>query len=140
MSTDKTQIGLTPQAKDILDEVVNSGAFEDGQAAVRFSIAVAITEGVQPGRAEGASTGWHTRGLDPEGELAALVTSLFPEASAEPYRTLEHFMNEGLRLIGDRTKSISIDGDKHARRLSDIVKLVDPVEDSSATGSGSAAS
>lgn len=140
MITDKTQIGLTPLAKDVLDEVVNSGAFEDGQAAVRFAVAVAITEGVQPGRAEGASTTWHTRGLDPDGEFAALVTSLFPEVSAEPYRTLEHFMNEGLRLIGDRTKSISVEGDKRARRLSDIVKLMDATETSPGVGSGSAAS
>lgn len=125
MSVDKRQIGLAAFAKDVLDELMNADVFENRKAAAKFAIAVAVNAGVELGRAEGASTSWHVGDLDPEGELAALVSALYPEAESEPYRVVEHLINEGFRIIGENTRTVLINEGVRARRLSDLVTLVD---------------
>lgn len=127
MNSDKRQIGLTPSAKEVLDEMVNADAFENGKAAAKFAVAIAVNAGIEAGRAEGASTTWHVGDLDSDGELAALVSALYPDAEGEPYRVVEHLVNEGLRLIQASTRTATISEGKRARRLPDLMALIDGV-------------
>ena len=61
----------------------------------------------------------------PSGEMAALVSAVYPEVEDEPYRQVEYLLNRGFELIGDRTTTISAADDQIARRLSDLVDLLD---------------
>ena len=114
MKTDIKTIGLTPEADQVAERLKNIGAFKEKQDAARFAIAVAINEGVSPGRTEGTDTRYASHSFD-NGELAALVATLYPDSRKVPFRTIEHLMNQGLLLIDN----------KGVERLSDIVELMD---------------
>jgi len=114
MKTDIKTIGLTPEADQVAERLKNIGAFKEKQDAARFAIAVAINEGVPPGRTEGTDTRYASNSFD-DGELAALVSVLYPNARDQPFRTIEHLMNRGLLLVGE----------KGVERVSDLMEIMD---------------
>jgi hypothetical protein len=124
MSTDKRQLGLNPSAQRVSEELVSSGLFKDGIATGRFGLAVAVREEVEVGRAEGTTTKWHTGDLDPTGEMAAVVGAIYPSCQEEPYRQVEYLINRGLEIIGDRTRAETTAEGKTARRLPDVMALL----------------
>lgn len=98
---DKVTIGLTSNNRKIMDALYERGWFKDGMDIAKLAVAVAINSGVKPDKAEGAETIWNVGSFDSRGELKDLVSVLFPDTRNTPYRAIEHFMNVGMRILGD---------------------------------------
>jgi hypothetical protein len=91
-----TTIGLTDESKSTIEEV--KPYFNEQLDASRFAMALAIEEGLEPGRSKNASTVWNVGSFDPDGEYRDLINALYPEVE-RPYKTIEYFINEGLTMI-----------------------------------------
>jgi hypothetical protein len=89
---------VTPANDETLRELVEAGAFASELDAAKFAMSIAIDRGTLQGMTEGASTKWNVGTVDPDQSLRAIIESIYPDVT-EPYRLIEFFMNEGLRLI-----------------------------------------
>lgn len=98
MSADKKTVGITSGNERTLDALVTAGQFGSEVEAAKFAMAHAIEQGVARGVSEGAGTKWNVGSVDADGGLRAVVEALFPD-EPQPYRLIEHLMNEGLRLL-----------------------------------------
>jgi len=103
MSADKRTIGITSSNERVLSALVAAGQFGSEIEAAKFAMAHAIEHGVERGTIEGAGTKWNVGSVDADGSLKAVVEALFPD-EVQPYRLVEHLMNEGLKLFdkGDK--------------------------------------
>lgn len=101
MSDDKRTIGITAANAPVLDALVKDGHFGSELEAAKFAMAHAARSGVPVGQAEGAGTKWNVGTVDGDGSLRAVVEALYPDAS-EPYRLVEHLINEGLKMLAGR--------------------------------------
>jgi hypothetical protein len=101
VSTDKNTIGLTPNNKEVVAQMVDAGYFKEDKDAAKFALAWAIREGknVEPGMVAGATTVWNIGSFDPDGELRSVLSALFN--SDTPYRLVEQYVNFGLSIIGE---------------------------------------
>lgn len=98
MSEYKTTIGLTPENKVVMDQIM--GHFNEQMDAARFAMALAIKSGEEPGEAENADTVWNVGSFDSNGEIRDLIQAMFPENDS-PYRSAEYFINKGLQHVDD---------------------------------------
>jgi len=96
--SDKIQIGVTKENNAVLERIEEMGLFAKQHDIASFAMAYAIREGVMPGVVSNSDTKWHTKGLDPNGEMAAAVVALFPGVDA-PYRAIESLINSGLQKL-----------------------------------------
>jgi hypothetical protein len=96
--SDKKTIGVASANEASLASVIQAGNFGSELDAAKFAMAHAISQGVEPGTTEGASTKWNIGTVDASGSLRALIESIYGE-TAEPYRLIEHLINEGLRRL-----------------------------------------
>jgi hypothetical protein len=94
--SDKKTIGVTGSNERVLAALVSAGLFGSEVEAAKFAMAYAIDQGAERGTAEGVGTKWNVGSVDSDGALRSVIQALFPEES-QPYRLIEHFMNEGLR-------------------------------------------
>lgn len=113
MTTDKKTIGLTPEARAVLDKLAQSGYFQDQMAAAKFAMSYAINAGLS-GSPEGADTTWNVGSFDSDGEMRNIIPALCG-GTETPYRTVEQLINLGLAAIGKRIED--------ARRI-DLVDLM----------------
>ena len=97
-TADKRTLGVTRGNERPLATLVEAGAFSSELDAARFAMAHAIDRGVTKGTTEGTSTKWNVGTFDGDGSLRLLVEAIYGE-TAEPYRLVEHLMNEGLQLL-----------------------------------------
>jgi hypothetical protein len=95
---DKRTIGITSSNERALAALIQAGNFGAELDAAKFAMAHAINHGIEAGSADGANTKWNVGTVDPDGSLRALVESLYSDAT-EPYRLIEHLINEGLKLL-----------------------------------------
>jgi hypothetical protein len=95
---DRRSIGLTNDSQALMDEILERGWFSDQQDAARFAMGLAIASGIEPGATPGVDTRWSSGLFDPTGEMLALISALYPDGRT-PVRTIEHFVNEGLRML-----------------------------------------
>lgn len=102
-TVDKKTIGVTSANERVLAALAAEGMFGSEIEAAKFAMAHAIGAGVSRGITEGAGTKWNVGSVDSDGGLKAVVEALFPD-EGQPYRLVEHLMNEGLRLFdkGDK--------------------------------------
>ena len=98
MANDKKTIGITPANAPTLVRLVADGRFGSELDAAKFAMAYAIRQSVPVGSADGAETKWNVGSVDPDGSIRSMLQALYPDAS-EPYRHMEHLMNEGLRAL-----------------------------------------
>lgn len=98
MSTDKRTIGVTSANERILAELVAAGHFGSELEAAKFAMAFATSQDSPMGTAEGANTKWNVGTVDPDGSLKAVIEALYPSV-VDPYRLVEHLMNQGLKLL-----------------------------------------
>jgi hypothetical protein len=98
MAADKKMIDITSGNELVLARMVEAGRFASELDAAKFAMAYAINRETPAGSTDGAATKWNVGSVDPDGSLRSLIEALFPAAS-EPYRLVEHLMNEGLRLL-----------------------------------------
>ena len=99
-TVDKKTIGITSANERVLSSLVAEGLFASEIEAAKFAMAHAINTGTARGTSEGAGTKWNVGSVDSDGALRAVVEALFPD-EGQPYRLVEHLMNEGLRLLDD---------------------------------------
>lgn len=104
---DKKTIGLTPEAKIVMEKLMAKGYFHDQMDAAKFAMSFAINCGVDTSVTINASTTWNIGSFDPDREIKNTISVLYPEAE-EPYRLIENLYNQGLILIG---KHIEENGD-----------------------------
>lgn len=97
-TNDKKTIGVTSGNERILVSLAAEGLFSTDIEAAKFAMAHAIEMGVKRGTTEGAGTKWNVGSFDSDGALKAVVEALFPE-EGQPYRLIEHLINEGLKLF-----------------------------------------
>ena len=96
MANDKKTIGIVKESAAALASLANAGHFESELDAAKFAMALAIRQNVPAGSTEGADTKWNVGSVDPDGSVRMLVEALYP-GTEEPYRLIEHLINEGLR-------------------------------------------
>jgi hypothetical protein len=106
---DKEQIGLTPAGAQIVERLLGTGLFGGKDEIARFAAAVAMRAQLPPTPAKGASTVWHTKGIDAAGELAVAISLLYGDVD-EPYRALEGLIDAGLASL-----------DHHMDKMGDLV-------------------
>lgn len=116
MIADKKTIGLTPDNRAIIEDLVQQKFFKEQIDAAKFALSVAINNQIQLGSAEGAETIWNVGSFDTDGNLKSLINSLYPEIDT-PYRLVEYFINAGLQIIQQKYP------DK--RTMSNMMELVD---------------
>lgn len=97
-SADKRVIGIASSNERVLAALAEEGLFSSEVEAAKFAMAHAIKAGIGRGTTEGAGTKWNVGTVDLDGKLKAVVEALFPD-EGQPYRLIEHLMNEGLRLL-----------------------------------------
>jgi hypothetical protein len=98
MSNDKRTIGVTASSERVLVELVNAGHFGSELEAAKFAMAYAASREIPSGGVEGANTKWNVGTVDADSSLRAVIEALYP-ACSEPYRLIEHLINEGLKML-----------------------------------------
>lgn len=98
MASDKKTIGITKSNAPVLLEIMRVGRFNSELDAAKFALAFAVKKGASAGSTDGAETKWNVGSVDPDGSLRALIETLYPDAT-EPYRLVEHLMNEGIKSL-----------------------------------------
>ena len=98
MAQDKNTIGVTPENRQFLADVVESGLFNEEMDAAKLAMSVAILHGVGIGEATSAETKWNVGSFDKDGHIKIVLAALFPEHQT-PYRLSEYLINRGLDLL-----------------------------------------
>lgn len=104
---DKRTLGVTPSNEKVLTALASAGHFSTDIEAAKFAMAHAINCSVPRGTTEGVGTKWNIGSFDNDGALKAVIEALHPEET-NPYRLIEHLINEGLRLL-DKGDGLSPD-------------------------------
>ncbi|WP_299555732.1 hypothetical protein [uncultured Tateyamaria sp.] len=94
-TADKRTIGITSGNESVLAALVEEGLFASEIDAAKFALAHAIDLEISRGTTEGAGTKWNVGSVDSDGTMKAIIQALYP-GEAQPYRLIEHLMNEGL--------------------------------------------
>jgi len=103
---DLSQIGATPDGKIILSYLVDECKFFDTQqTAMKFAMCVAIRFKLTSSSSDEKETGFvsaqHAIGLDKNGQLRELITTLFPNEQ-KPYYFSQILCDKGLKYIRER--------------------------------------
>jgi hypothetical protein len=104
MERDRKSIGLTPETQAALAQLEEHGWFAEKEDIAKFCMAYAIRANVPQGATTGTDTRWAAGNFDDTGEIRALLEALYP-ACETPVRLMEHFVNEGLRIVASRVRS-----------------------------------
>lgn len=107
MEIDRKSVGLSTDCQAIIAEIDRLGWFPDLQDAARFCMSYAIRNGVQDGTTVETQTRWASGNFDSTGEIRAVLSVLYPECKA-PVRLMEHLVNEGVKMVGQRIRSGSV--------------------------------
>lgn len=95
---DKKTLGVTSTNERILSALASAGHFNTDIEAAKFAMAYAIDRGVARGTTDSAGTKGNVGSFDNDGGIKAVIETLYPE-EPNPYRLVEHLINEGLRLM-----------------------------------------
>jgi hypothetical protein len=101
MIIDKKTFGLTDDCSRIMNSIMVLDYFRTQMDIAKFAMSYAISNGVKPNSISGTSTIWNQGSFDPSGEMKQLMLLLFPDIEA-PYRLVEYFINQGLRMLGEK--------------------------------------
>lgn len=101
----RSRVGLSAEGRAILKDVESFGWFPSEMAIAHFAMAHAIRSGVGVGRVEGeVTTQWAIGNFDPDSDIRELLAVLYPDC-ATPLRAIEHFIDEGLKMLKPRLAS-----------------------------------
>lgn len=99
MTEDKVTVGLTAEASEVMERLMETELFVQELDLAKFALAFAIQKGVQPGSSyPELTTKWNIGSLDPNGSLRKLMQIIYPGIES-PTRAIEFLVNEGLRLL-----------------------------------------
>jgi hypothetical protein len=105
MAADKKTVGITKGNAASLTALVEAGRFGSELDAAKFAMAYAVKIGIRSGSTDGAETKWNVGSVDPDGSMRSLLEALYPDVT-EPYRLLEHLMNEGIKSLAAKTEGL----------------------------------
>ncbi len=109
MSTDKTTVGLSSEAHQILQEL-GEQHFGEMTAGYRFAIALALAFGSSGTSINGGKKTFVNVGtLDRDGTLRRLIMALHDCAEDAVYATGEELAEWGVREMGQRLQSGTLD-------------------------------
>jgi hypothetical protein len=114
MTTEKDdlkQIGLTAEAKQQLDLIMEKNWFEERQDAVRVAIALALAADViaTEDQVRGSVNAYNfVGGIDRDGKVRRLIELYRPDEAKFPARAAERLAHAGLPILASRL----IDGDR----------------------------
>jgi hypothetical protein len=110
---DKSQPGLTAEAREQLEDIAKRGGFNDMQDAYRLATAVALAEGLSPADASESRTTYLNIGsLDPDGSLRSAVLAIRDDHDYRPVALIERLAEAGIARIHSH-----LDGGKSLREL-----------------------
>lgn len=119
---DKTQPGLTSEAREQLDEIYEQGGFDDRQDAYRLAVAVALAQGLPPADANASrQTYINIGGLDPDGSLRNAVLAVRDDHDDRPVAFIERLAESGIVRIHEHLR----DG----KSLRELLALYEPPSD-----------
>jgi hypothetical protein len=104
---DKSQVAISPNSRDLADEVVEKGGFADRQDVYRLAIAVALTKQLEPapedvgGRINYLGTG----SLDPEASIRTAIVQLREDGRDRPYALAERLAEAGIAVLHEHLNS-----------------------------------
>jgi hypothetical protein len=97
MSGDKNQVGLSPAARTVAEEVVDRGGFKQLQDAYLLAISVALAKGLDPAPANlSRDTYLNMAGADPRGGIRTAILEMREDAGDRPYALAERLAESGL--------------------------------------------
>ncbi len=97
---------MTADNQLILEAIDARGWFSKKEDIAKFCMGYAIRAGTAEGSTTGTDTRWAVGNFDKTGEIRTVVTALYPGAET-PVRLIEHLVNEGLRFIGGRLRTVT---------------------------------
>ena len=100
---DKVSLGLTPIADRNLEELMETGWFENEIDVFKLAIALALREGAaaSPEEMVGVGTKWGV-GIDSDGRIRSIVRLLAEEDTSRPYALAERYAAAGLVYLHRR--------------------------------------
>lgn len=94
----RTTVGLTPEGRDALSQVMAAGWFSTDRDAFKYAVAFALAGEIAPTPDPATfSTIWNRGTLDPDDRLATLVSLL--SASDDPWDRIRRLGDAGLRAM-----------------------------------------
>lgn len=97
---DKTQPGLTAEARETLDRIQEAGGFHDLQDAYRLAVAVALAEGLEPAAATASRKTYANIGsLDPDNSLRNAVRAIRDDHDDRPVAMIERLAEAGIERL-----------------------------------------
>lgn len=123
-TSDKTQPGLTPEAREQLDDIYEQGGFDDRQDAYRLAVAIALAERLEPMDASASRTTYvNIGGLDTDGSLRNAVLALRDDHEDRPVAFIERLAEAGIARIHEHLHE--------GRPLRELLALYEPASDKS---------
>lgn len=99
-ASDKTQVGLTDEAREQLAEIAEEGGFGDRQDAYRLAVVVALAEKLEPTDAGASRVNYLGVGsLDPDSHLRTAVLAVRDDHEGKPAAFIERLAEAGIARI-----------------------------------------
>ncbi|MGR1580105.1 hypothetical protein ACSSNL_01435 [Thalassobius sp. S69A] len=104
-------IGLTQEADDMLEAMVDDGTFAQKVDGYRFAFSLALAQGAQPGELSKRKTIFNVGTVDPDNTLQDIIEELAPEllTKSSPYRAIERLAEWGVRELYQQAIGPGID-------------------------------
>lgn len=104
-------IGLTQEADDMLETMVEDGTFAQKVDGYRFAFSLALAQGAQPGDLSKRKTIFNVGSVDPDNTLQDIVEELVPDllAGSSHYRVVERLAEWGVRELYQQAIGPGID-------------------------------
>jgi hypothetical protein len=117
--SDKTQPGLTSEAREQLDDIYEQGGFDDRQDAYRLAVAIALAQGLEPADASvSRQTYVNIGGLDPDGSLRNGVLTVRDDHEGRPVAFIERLAESGIVRIHEHLRE--------GKALRELLALYEP--------------
>lgn len=104
-------IGLTQEADDMLEAMVDDGTFAQKIDGYRFAFSLALAQGARPGELSKRKTIFNVGTVDPDKTLQDIIEELAPELliKSSPYRAIERLAEWGVRELYQQAIGPGID-------------------------------
>lgn len=107
---DLRALGASATSQSHLDEMQRQKLIGDQMDGYRLAVATAIAFGRKPrAKADSSRTTKYAAGnLDPDQELKTVVSEIYPDFKATPYRAIEDLAEQGLEILKTQSEGDTI--------------------------------
>ena len=109
---DLIQIGVTPQAEEVILRLIDRKWFNSEMAAFKAAVAYGLANCIEPTTGGGLQTKWHVGGIDKTGEFLEVVR-MFHEfgENDRPWDYIRRVGDASLKAIGPRIEYADVPSD-----------------------------